>query len=432
MDSRLRGNDSGCYPMAMKLRLLPPKTSLKGKRVLLRVDWNVPLTGSFAGEKALKLERTFGTIRNLADRGAVVVMMTHLGRPKGRDMKFSTEKLAHIAHGMSDIPIHFCGEALDTPAGLKKAQEMIHVAKPGTVFLLENVRFLKGEETDAPGIAKALASLGDIFVDDAFAASHRAHASVVGVAKILPSFAGPSLAEEVAALSRLLEKPKRPYIAVVGGAKLSTKLGVLEALLKVADRVLVGGAMAHPFFVAKGIKIGKSFTEKGGAAIAKKLMRNPKLALPTDAVVAPKLDPKKAHVVPIKEIKANEVIGDIGTETMMTWAAWLKKANTIAWNGPVGVAEIPTFSHGSLLLARVIASRSKGSCFGVVGGGDTLPIVAKSGMGEWFDHVSTGGGAMLEFIAKKGSLPGLRVLQEKPTKTKKTKKTTTTTTKKRK
>jgi phosphoglycerate kinase len=387
------------------------------------VDWNVPLSGPFAGEKALKLERTFGTIRNLADRGAVVIVMTHLGRPKGRDPKFSTEKLAHIAHGMSDIPIHFCGEALDTSTGLKKAQDLVHVAKSGTVFLLENVRFLKGEETDAPGLAKSLASLGDLFVNEAFAASHRAHASVVGVAKTLPSYAGPSLAEEVFALTKLLEKPKRPYVAVVGGAKLSTKLGVLESLLKVADRVLVGGAMAHPFYLAKGLKIGKSLTEKGGAAIAKKLMRNPKLAFPTDAVVAPKLDPKKAHVVPISGIKADEVIGDIGTETMMAWAAWLKKANTIAWNGPVGVAEIPTFSHGSLLLARVIAARSKGPCFGVVGGGDTLPIVAKCGMGEWFDHVSTGGGAMLEFITKKGDLPGLRVLQEKAVTTSKSTKT---------
>lgn len=398
--------------MSMKLRALPSKTSLKGKRVLLRVDWNVPVAGPFSGEKALKLERTFGTIRNLADRGAVVIVMTHLGRPKGRDPKLSTEKLAHIAHGMSDIPIHFCGEALDAPTGLKKAQDLVHVAKPGTVFLLENVRFLKGEETDAPTLAKAYASLGDLFINDAFAASHRKHASVVGVAKLLPSYAGPSLAAEVTALSKLLEKPKRPYIAVVGGAKLTTKLGVLESLLTVADRVLVGGAMAHPFFAAKKLKIGKSLIEKKGIVIAKKLLKNPKLALPTDAVVSLKLDPKKAHVVFLNGVKATEVIGDIGTETMMTWSLWLKKAKTVVWNGPVGVAEIPTFSHGSLVLARVIASKSKGPCFGVVGGGDTLPVVAKSGMGEWFDHISTGGGAMLEFIAKKGDLPGLRVLRE--------------------
>ncbi|MCI0479345.1 phosphoglycerate kinase, partial [Candidatus Uhrbacteria bacterium] len=246
--------------------------------------------------------------------------------------------------------------------------------------------------------------------------------SVVGVAKKLPSYAGPELLEEVSSLTKLLEKPRRPYVAVVGGSKLSTKLGVIESLLKVADRVLVGGAMAHPFFLAKRLSIGKSYVEKEGVAIARKLMKHPKLTLPTDAVVAPKLDPKKARVASLDGIKATEAIGDIGTETMMTWSAWLKKAKTIAWNGPVGVTEIPTFAHGSLVLARTIASRSKGECFGVVGGGDTIPVILRSGMSEWMDHISTGGGAMLDFITKKGDLPGLRVLRTGTTSSKKAKK----------
>ncbi|MBU1448452.1 phosphoglycerate kinase, partial [Patescibacteria group bacterium] len=291
----------------MKLRTLSAATHLKGVRVLIRVDWNVPIEGSYVGEKGLKLERTFGTIRDLERRGAVVVVMTHLGRPKRRDPKISTERLAQAARRMSGVPFRFCGEAIDTKEGLAKADALIRAAKPGTVFLLENVRFLKGEETNAAPVAKALASLVDIFINDAFASSHRSHASVVGVAKLLPSYAGPELVDEVSALTHLLEKPKHPYVAVVGGAKLSTKLGVIAALLKVADRVLIGGAMAHPFYLAKRLSIGKSYVEKDGVPLARKLLKDPKLALPTDAVVAPKLDPKKVRVAFIDDIKASEV-----------------------------------------------------------------------------------------------------------------------------
>lgn len=398
----------------MKLSVLPSKNSLQGKRVLLRVDWNIPLSEDLTGDDSLKLERTFSTLKNLSSRGAIVVAMTHLGRPEKRDSEHSTKQLVDIVQATSGLRVHFLKEDLDNPAQLNAAREKIKTAHPGTIFLLENVRFLKGEEKNLPSLGKALASLGDIFINDAFASSHRAHASVVGIAKFLPAYAGPTLQLEVEALSRLLVKPKRPYVAIVAGAKLSTKLKVITELLKIADKVMVGGAMAHAFFAAKGLQIGKSYLEKEGVSLAKKLLKNPKLMLPIDAIVATKISvDAKARIAPLDTIKKTETIGDIGTETMRTWAQELKKAKTIVWNGPVGVSEIRTFSHGSLVMARVIAARSKGSCYGVVGGGDTLPVMLKSGMETDVDHLSTGGGAMLEFISEAGKLPGLKPLLAK-------------------
>ena len=211
---------------------------------------------------------------------------------------------------------------------------------------------------------------------------------------------------------RLITKPKtirRDY----GGVKISTKFDVLMNLLKIADRVMVGGAMANAFFAAKKLSIGKSFVEKEGIAMAKKFGKNPRIFLPTDLVVAPKLERGvRARVVDLAGVKKSDRIGDIGPETMRAWAQEMKKARTIIWNGPLGVAEVPTFSHGSLVIGRAIAARSKGSSYGVVGGGDTLPMILATGMSEWVDHLSTGGGAMLEFIAKKGRLPGLLALRK--------------------
>lgn len=398
----------------MKLPVLSPHASLKGKRVLLRVDWNVPLTGDIGPEDSLKLQRTIPTIEDLSARGAVVIVMTHLGRPTKREAAYSTKILAHVVQTSFRLPIQFLNAALDTSVGVKDVQERLSKAEPSSIFLLENVRFLKGEETNSMSLAKALASLGDLFINDAFAACHRTHASVVGVTHYLPSYAGPSLLEEVDGLSRVLTKPKRPFVAVIGGAKLSTKMKVVTSLASIADTVLIGGAMAHPFLVAKKLEAGKSLVEAAGVPLAKKLLKNPKLLLPLDAVVTSKtVKSTEARVVPVTAVKKTEIIGDIGTETMRAWSALLKKAKTIVWNGPIGMAEKSMFSHGSLVIARTIASRSKGSCYGVVGGGDTLPIVLRSGMAEWIDHLSTGGGAMLEYLANKGTLPGLQALMKK-------------------
>ncbi|MFA5935911.1 MAG: phosphoglycerate kinase [Patescibacteria group bacterium] len=395
----------------MKLRVLPASMSLKGKRVIVRVDWNIPIAGKGTEEDSLKMERSFDTIRDFAKRGAVVLLLTHLGRPKKRDVAHSTKKLAHIASVLSGLKIHFVGEAVDDKKDLAKLAKAVQSAKNGSIFLLENVRFLKGEEQNDLKLAKAYASLGDVFVNDAFASCHRAHVSVVGIAKQLPAYAGASLANEVAGLERLLKKPKKPFLAVIGGSKLSTKIDVLTKLLSIADRVLVGGAMAHAFYAAKKMQIGKSYVEKSGIVAARKLLKHPKLVLPVDAVVAKTID-AKAHpyVVPVHKVKKQEMIGDIGTETMMAWSDEIKRAGTIVWNGPLGVTEYGAFSHGSLVIARAIAARSKGKCYGVVGGGDTLPIVLQSGMSEWIDHLSTGGGAMLEFMTMAGKLPGLEAL----------------------
>ncbi|MFZ2803702.1 MAG: phosphoglycerate kinase [Patescibacteria group bacterium] len=398
----------------MKLPVLPPKTSLKGKCVFLRVDWNVPLEGGFAAEDSLKISRSIETIRMLSKRGAIVLVATHLGRPKGRDQKFSTKKLLHLVGAHYGVPLNFIGDALDTAAGMAAAKATISTAEPGSVHLLENVRFYAGEEKNDKKLSKAFASLADLFVNDAFASCHRAHASVVGVPKLLPHYAGPSLVEEVTALSKLLGKPKRPYVAVIGGAKITTKIEVLQSLLKVADNVLVGGAMSTAFFAAKKLEIGKSYVEKEGIAVAKKLLKNPKLVLPTDVLVAKKIEASASvRTTSVDDVKKTDAIGDIGTQTMREWAAIIKKAKTIVWNGPLGVTEIRKFSHGSLIIGRTIASRSKGKAYGVAGGGDTLPVVFATGMSEWFDHISTGGGAMLEFIADDGKLPGLIALLPK-------------------
>lgn len=381
-------------------------------RVLVRVDWNVPLKGKTVME-CEKIVRTVPLLRELRKRGAVTILMTHLGRPKGRDMSCSTKILAPFAEGCSGVEIQYLNADLSTVAGTKKLKDRIDDLKSGDIALLENVRFQPGEEENKPILAKRYASLGDLFVNDAFASCHRAHTSVVGIAKELPAYAGPELEKEVSALSKLLTKPKHPYYAFIGGSKLSTKIEVIERLITVADKVFIGGAMAHVFFAAKKIPIGISFIEPEGIKLATKLMKKTKkIELPVDLVVAKKIAPGiHPHVVGLGKMSAKEMIGDIGPETARQWSEMIKKASTIVWNGPVGVTEIPAFSHGSLVLARAMASRGKGKSFCVVGGGDTLPVIEQSGMAEHIDHVSTGGGAMLEFIALNGKLPGLKLLQ---------------------
>jgi len=395
----------------MKLPGLPASRNLQGKRIFLRVDWNIPLDAGFGAEDSLKLSRSMPTIQALKDRGAIVIVATHLGRPKGRDPKLSTKRLLRMLSVDHGIEAGHLPYTPDSSMGLEHLQKIVGQAHPGTVFLLENVRFNVGEEKNDPKLAKAYASLAEIFVNDAFASCHRTHASVVGIAKFLPHFAGPTLLAEVKALEKVIEKPKKPYVAIVGGAKITTKIEVVNALLKIADHVCIGGAMTHAFFAAQKIEIGKSYLEKEGVAVAKKLLKNKKIHVPVDVIVSKKIEAHAyARVAPVTGVMKSEAIGDIGPQTMREWSALIAKAKTIVWNGPMGVAEIPTFSHGSLVIGRAIASRSKGAAYGIAGGGDTLPVALSTGMSEWFDHLSTGGGAMLEFIVKKGKLPGLVAL----------------------
>lgn len=401
------------YRFRMSLRTLPLAKIKKGTRVLMRVDWNVPIKGTTVVESE-KIERTCSFIRSLHERGAIVLLMTHLGRPKGRDTAFSTKMLTPYADACVGLPVSFLDVDLSNAKGVKDLQTSVSRFKPGDIALFENVRFQPGEEENSKALAKKYASVGDIFINDAFASCHRSHVSVVGIAGELKSYAGPNLLAEVNGLSRVLGKVEHPYYAFIGGSKLSTKMPVIRQLLKIADKVFIGGAMAHPFFVAKRMSVGKSLIEKEGVKIAKTLLKEKKIVLPTDAIVAKNLSlPESARCSLIKDIKASESIGDIGTQTSQAWAEAVRDANTIVWNGPVGMSEISVFSHGSAVLAKAIAMRANGKAYAVIGGGDTIPVIQKTGMADMVSWISTGGGAMLEFLEKNGKLPGLKPLQEK-------------------
>ena len=388
--------------------------SLRGTRVLIRVDWNVPINGSKISVDSIKIQRTLKTVDELSKKGAIVIVLTHLGRPKKRDTKLSTKKLASAVQSEHGVPITFLDARLEQKQGLEDAQNTIAGADAGTVFLLENVRFFKGEQKNAVALSKAYASLADTFIFEAFGVSHRDHSSISGVQEFLPSFAGPSLIAEIEAIEKLLKKNKKPFYAVVGGAKLSSKIGVIKTLLKSADKVFVGGALAHPFFRAQGFTVGKSRMERNVISIAATLMKKKNLILPTDVLVSNsitnKSNPKNKLLV---DVIASDTIGDIGVETMKTWSREIQKAKTIVWNGPVGALEFAPFSHGSRLIAHTVAKRGASkSVFSIVGGGDTLPVIQEMGFEKTIDFVSTGGGAMLEFIAKDGKLPGLIPLQK--------------------
>ncbi len=396
--------------MKLALRRLPPKHKIKGAPILVRVDWNIPDAAVHGLEGSLKLERSIPYIKELSKRGAIVILLTHLGRPKKKDKVHSTRSLAKRMKRFG-LNIAFHPESVSKPEERKRLSDRLAKAEPGSLHLLENVRFEKGEESNSITLAKAWASLGYFFVNDAFASSHRAHASVVGIAKQLPSYAGPSLVAEVEQLGRLIEKPASPFVAVIGGKKLSTKIPVLKSLLTKCDYVLVGGAMATPFLAAKKLQIGKSYLESGSIAQAQKLLKSKKLILPVDVMLAEKLVAQPAlKRVTVDAIGKKEIIVDIGPATLAAWSKIIASAKTILWNGPVGWTECKSCGSGSRFIARVIATRSKGRAFGVAGGGDTLPVLAESKSVQWFDFVSTGGGAMLEFIVMNGKLPGITAL----------------------
>lgn len=402
----------------MKLRSLPAKLNLKGKRVVIRVDWNVPITQQgLAPEDILKIEQSISTIQMLVKRGAIIIILTHLGRPKRRDQEHSTRHLAEIFQKKTRTKIYFHPESVTRLAEHDRLSRLLSVADPGSIHLLENVRFEMGEEENDEALAKAYASLGDYFMNDAFASSHRAHASVVGIAKQLPSFAGPNLVNEVSALSRLLTKPRRPFVAVVGGLKISTKLPVLDLLLHLCDRLLIGGAMATTVAASMREPVGASLIEPDMFKQARVLGKSKKVFLPVDVVVTHKGENSdKARTVSVHAVHPGEMVMDVGPETIKLWSKEIDKANSILWNGPVGVREIPEFAHGSLQLAKVIGKRVKGKPFGVVGGGDTDPLVFIAHAQKMFDHISMGGGALLDFLAEKGKLPGLLPLVTKSSK----------------
>lgn len=400
----------------MRLKSIKNVKNLKGKTVLCRVDLNVGLTDGKLDEfSEFKIKQAMPTVRWLLDRGARVVLMSHYGRPKGRDKKFSLRPfLNYLRKELGHRP----GFLKD----LKGSPEIIKHSK-ARVFLLENLRFYPGEEKNDSKFARQLAELGDLYVNEAFASSHRAHASVSAITRLLPSYAGPLLEQEILNLSKLLAKPKRPFVILLGGVKISTKASVIQSLSKRADYILLGGALAHPFLAAKGYNIGRSFTEQGSVKLAKKLLGK-KIILPVDVVVVSGKEAKRSASVPaltrkdsvvgikpINLLSKNDCIADIGPATVVRYSEFLRKAATIVWNGPMGLFEQKEFSYGSAALGTALASRSRGKAFAVVGGGETLAVLARTGMQEYIDWVSTGGGAMLEFLAGK-KLPGIQALMK--------------------
>lgn len=393
------------------LRALPKTLdSWRGKRVLVRVDWNVPLEGDVDSESDLRITRAIPCIQRLQEVGAVVVILTHLGRPTGVEPELSTARLVARCRQYGLAVTHHA-QALDVLKERKTLVDELASAPEGSVHLLENVRFFAGEEKNAITFAKALASLGEAFIQEAFSVCHRAHASVVGITKLLPSYAGPALLQEVGALTPFFKKRTlRGFQAFFGGKKLSTKAPAIEALLDRVDEVFLGGALALTAERALGRETGKSFIEEGQQARIKRWIKTKRVHLPLDYVVADELrEGAKTWVVAPDAIPPEAYMVDIGPKTLADWSRSIKQAQGILWNGPMGIAEIRPFGAGSRGLARYLAHLPKDAQV-IVGGGDTVPILAQAGVMPRISHVSTGGGALLDALVQGDQLPGLSVL----------------------
>ncbi len=390
-----------------------PKATVKnadvsGKRCLVRVDFNVPLkAGSIQDDSRIKA--SLPTIQYLQEHGAKVVLMSHLGRPGGKTVE--DLRLTPVAKRLAQLLGQNVAYSDDCIG--KKAQTLADGLKPGDVLLLENLRFYAQEEKNDHEFAQQLASLGDIFVNDAFGTAHRAHASTVGVAEILPAYAGLLMEKEITALGSLLTDPERPFLAVIGGAKVSDKLLVLWNLLDRVDALLIGGGMANTFLLAKGYGVGKSLAEPGKVEDAKAILDKAEslgksVHLPVDLVVAAKPEiGVPFSVVDIDAIPEDTMALDVGPATRKSYSAEIDKSRTVFWNGPLGVFELEPFRGGTLEMAAAVAGVQG---FSVVGGGDSLSAIKMSGLSEKIGHLSTGGGASLEFLEGK-DLPGVRVLR---------------------
>jgi len=386
---------------------------LRGKRALVRVDFNVPLDAERHVTDDTRIRAAIPTIELLLDRGARVVLMSHLGRPKGKpESKYSLQPVAkRLAELLPNRKVSFI-ESTDTDEALKATTDL----KPGEVLLLENTRFLGGEETNDERLSRALAQLGDLYVNDAFGAAHRAHASTEGVAKHLsPAVAGLLMEKEINYLHGALENPKRHFVAILGGSKISGKIDVIEALLPKVDALLVGGAMACTFYKAMGLETGKSLVEPDRVDLAKSLLEKAgtRLILPHDATVAPSIERgAEAKTVGRENIPADMAMLDIGPRTAESYGRAIAAAKTVLWNGPMGVFETPPFDKGTLAIAQAMASATKQGATTIVGGGDSAAAVEQAGLADKMSHVSTGGGASLEFLEGK-TLPGLAALTDK-------------------
>ncbi len=383
-----------------------------GRRVLVRVDFNVPMNDGRVTD-ATRIERALPTIRTLAERGAKVILLSHFGRPKGeRRPELSLAPVAAALEAALGAPVAFAADCIGAPAEAAVAD-----LPEGGVLLLENLRFHAGEEANDETFAAALAALGDLYVDDAFSAAHRAHASVEALARRLPAAAGRLMQAELEHLAEALEDPKRPLAALVGGAKISTKLQLLGNLVERADLLIIGGGMANTFLAAAGVDVGRSLCEHDMADTAREIMAKAQaqacdIVLPTDALVATALEPGTAsETVSVKAVTAGQMILDVGPATAEHLARRLEDCRSLVWNGPLGCFEVPPFDQGTNAVARAAARLTgAGRLLSVAGGGDTVAALAHAGVLEAFTYVSTAGGAFLEWLEGR-TLPGVAALE---------------------
>lgn len=384
--------------------------NVQGKKVFVRVDFNVPMKDGVITNDT-RVRATLPTLNYLLDQGAAVILGSHLGRPKGQRVPEFT--LAPVAVRLGELLGREVKLAPDCVG--EEVSKMAAELKGGEVLLLENLRYHKEEEKNDPEFAKALASLADVAVNDAFGVSHRAHASVEGITKFIPAVAGYLMEKEIKFVGQAVADPVRPFVAIIGGAKVSDKIGVIDNLLTKVDTLIIGGGMANTFVAAQGYSVGKSLLEEDKLDLARQLIAKAKetgvnLLLPTDMVVADRFAPDADHKnVAIDEIPADWMALDIGADTAKAYAASLADAKTVVWNGPMGVFEMDAFAHGTTAVAKAVAASDATS---VVGGGDSISALQKTGLSDQITHISTGGGASLEFLEGK-VLPGIAALADK-------------------
>jgi phosphoglycerate kinase len=389
------------------------QADVKGKRVLLRVDLNVPMENGKVTD-ATRIERVAPTITELADKGGKVIILAHFGRPKGPDPKESLKPVAAAVEQVVKRPVAFAEDCIGA-----KAEAAVAAMKPGDILCLENTRFHKGEEKNDPAFVAELARLGDLWVNDAFSAAHRAHATTEGLGHKLPAYAGRTMQAELEALEKALGKPVRPVVAIVGGAKVSTKLDLLENLITRVQGLVIGGAMANTFLHAQGMGVGKSLVEKDLADTARRILAKAEssgcaIILPVDATVAYHFQanaPSQAYGV--DAIPADGMMLDVGSQSVERVMGAIDDASTLVWNGPMGAFEMQPFDRGTVAVARHAAARTKaGKLISVAGGGDTVAALNAAGVADSFTYVSTAGGAFLEWMEGK-ALPGVEVLRQK-------------------
>jgi phosphoglycerate kinase len=385
---------------------------VRGKKVLVRVDFNVPMTPELKISDDKRMVEALPTIQKILKDGGAVILMSHLGRPKGKpSTEFSLKPVADHLSTLLKQPVKFASDCIGKPA-----KDAVAALKMGECLLLENLRFHAEEEKNDENFARELASLGEVYVNDAFGTAHRAHASTEGVTRFLkPAVAGYLMKKEIEYLSKAVSNPQRPYVAILGGAKISGKIDVIQNLFPKIDVLVIGGGMAFTFFQAQGLEIGDSLVEQEKLGLAKQILdevnaKHMRLILPVDCVIADKLDnDAQRKVVPVNKIPQGWRGLDIGPETVKVINMEIRRAKTIVWNGPMGVFEMPNFANGTLEVARLLAEATKGGATTIVGGGDSAAAVAQAGFESSISHVSTGGGASLEFLEGK-TLPGLAAL----------------------